>query len=241
MHIKKKHWGFFELWWYQRIPGKFCGDREFLGVLFILSPLPLPTQSLPHFLLWVLEDSKSSLDSEQIWMELPADLFIYYFCYLWFVCMTPEGWGAFLRGTAPFPSRASLSAAGDHHSILCRFTTNRAGALATPWKPRESKFYFILFFGPDVVLCPRAPSSGSPLLRAELNSAARGRWWGGVKAAEAVPGGTFAVISHLKTPKLSLNHLHLLWHDLLTCSLLAEPGRVFRIPHDSWLTLGTSL
>lgn len=44
---------------------------------------------------------------------------------------------------------------------------------------RESQgnLNFILFyFGPGAVLCPRAPSSGSPFLGAELNSAARGKW-----------------------------------------------------------------
>lgn len=89
------------------------------------------------------------------------------------------------------------------------------------------------------MLCPRAPSSGSPLLGAELSSAARGRGEG--KDAEAVPGGTLADISYLKTPKLSLTHFCSLWRGLLTCSLLPELGRAFRIPCNSWLTLDTSL
>lgn len=120
-------------------------------------------------------------------------------------------------------------------------SAGREQIVQEPLRHHESQanLNFILFyFAPDV-LCPRAPSSGSPLLGAELSSAARGRGEG--KAAEAVPGGTLADISYLKTPKLSLTHSRSLWRGLLTCSLLPELGRAFRIPCNSWLMLDTSL
>lgn len=59
------------------------------GALHV-SPLPFPTKSLPRFLLWVLEGSKSSLDSEQVSTKLPAKSFII-FAVLWFVCTDPKG------------------------------------------------------------------------------------------------------------------------------------------------------
>lgn len=135
---------------------KFLWWQGISGCAPLVWAIPIPTQSLPHVLLWLLEDSESSFDSEHILMELKKQSYwlflliiylagaaskaIYYFCHF-VVCVNEPKW---VRGISQWHSPisiscASLCAAGDQHRILCRLTAN-----CYTWKPRESLFYFSL-------------------------------------------------------------------------------------------------